>query len=372
MACSNRNPNLRKAEQLQNRKACLGSPAVSRTSSIEGELMLQHWAIETRHLGRTFKKKGKNKEQSLVVALDEVSLQIAAGELFGLLGPNGAGKTTLIKILVTLLFPSSGEAFVDGFDVVRAPQAIRPRIAMVTGGEHSGYGVLTVRETLWMFSQFYGVPGGVAAQRIDEMLKIVGLEDQAHTKIHALSSGMRQKMNFARGFVSDPKILFLDEPTLGLDVGTSRVLRRYIREWVKTRPNKTILLTTHYMAEADELCDRVAIIDRGRILACDTPANLKKRLQHEALFRLQVTPLADPTFPATMPGVRNYTHRLCDGHLELRFILESEQVLPALLAAITERDAHLISLEKREPTLEDVFVALVGRTLEDTAFPLDC
>ena len=160
-----------------------------------------------------------------IVALDRVSLAVSQGEIFGLLGRNGAGKTTLIKILTTLLAPTSGQAFVNGLDVTRHVIPVRRRIAMVSGGEQSGYGILTVREQLWMFAQFYGVPSRVAHKRIDELLEAVDLADQANQKIYALSTGMRQRINLCRALVSDPEILFLDEPTVGLDVEAARVVR---------------------------------------------------------------------------------------------------------------------------------------------------
>ena len=142
---------------------------------------------------------------------------------------------------------------------------------MVSGGETSGYGILTVRENIWMFSQFYGVPTSEANERIAAMLKVVELEDKANARVSGLSTGQRQRMNFCRGFVTDPKVIFLDEPTLGLDVNAARMVRDFTREWMRQRPDRTVLLTTHYMAEADELCDRIAIIDHGTVLACDTP-----------------------------------------------------------------------------------------------------
>src|SRR5207248_2539842 len=149
---------------------------------------------------------------------------------------------------------------------------VRHRISLVSGGEASGYGILTVRECLWMFGQFYGVPSATAWSRADTLIRIVDLEEQKHSRINRLSTGQRQRMNFARAFMSDPEVLFLDEPTLGMDVNAARALRQYVAEWVRERAGRTVLLTTHYMAEADQLCDRIAIIDRGRVLACDSPA----------------------------------------------------------------------------------------------------
>ena len=177
-------------------------------------------AIETKDLGRIYKLRGSKKEtRKELVALQGVDLTVERGELFGLLGPNGAGKTTLIKILTTLLAPTSGWARVAGADVHAEPESVRPRINMVSGGESSGYGLLTVRENLWMFSQFYGVPSKEANERIEALLEMVGMKDRMHTKSSDLSTGLRQKMNIVRGFLTEPEVLFLDEPTLGLDVG---------------------------------------------------------------------------------------------------------------------------------------------------------
>ncbi len=224
-------------------------------------------AIQTSKLGRIYKIRGsKNTEARELVALQNVDLQVERGELFGLLGPNGAGKTTLIKILTTLLAPSQGSACVAGYDVEKEPEKVRPRINMVSGGESSGYGLLTVRENLWMFSQFYGMDSKEANQRIKQLLEIVGLGDRINTKSSDLSTGLRQKMNIVRGFLTDPDVLFLDEPTLGLDVGAARDVRKFVRQWIDTDTSRTLLLTTHYMVEADELCDRVAIINQGRVL----------------------------------------------------------------------------------------------------------
>jgi len=193
------------------------------------------YAIETKDLGRVYKIRGNKKESKIrkeLIALEEVNLKVERGELFGLLGPNGAGKTTRIKILTTLLAPTSGWARVAGHDVIQNPNLVRPLINMVSGGESSGYGLLTVRENLWMFSQFYGLPSKEANERIVELLKMVGLEDRIHTKSSDLSTGLRQKMNIVRGFLTDPAVLFLDEPTLGLDVGASRDVRKLIRGWL--------------------------------------------------------------------------------------------------------------------------------------------
>ncbi len=327
-------------------------------------------AIETENLGRIYKIRGSKKEKKIrkeLVALQDVNIQIEQGELFGLLGPNGAGKTTLIKILVTLLAPTSGWARVAGQDVTREPQKVRPLINMVSGGESSGYGLLTVRENLWMFSQFYGLPSKEANQRIEQLMTMVGMADRLHTKSSDLSTGLRQKMNIVRGFLTDPQVLFLDEPTLGLDVGASRDVRKFILEWLKADKTRTLLLTTHYMVEADELCDRVAIINKGRVLACDTPSALKQRLQRDALFEIETSPLNGLTAPAleALPEVKTATLTEIEGGARLNLALLAEAGLAGVINLLTQKNVKVMRLSKHEPTLEDVFVELVGRSMAD-------
>lgn len=326
------------------------------------------WAIKTENLWRIFTVQEKRqKRRKEVIALREVNLEIAKGELFGLLGPNGAGKTTLIKILTTLLAPSSGRAIVAGFDVVQEPHKIRPIINMVSGGETSGYGLLTVRENLWMFAQFYGMPSSEANRQIEELLRHIGLAEWMNVKVSQLSTGMRQKMNIVRGFLTDPEILFLDEPTLGLDVNAARQIRQLIREWLEEHPSRTVFLTTHYMHEAEELCDRVAIIDQGRIVACDSPAALKQRLRHEALFELDITYPNDLTPEAlkAIPGVRRAMFCEIDGGVKLDLVLEEDSALVGVIHKLTAHSVQVRRLTKREPTLEDVFVELVGRPFKE-------
>ncbi len=325
-------------------------------------------AIETSGLGRIYKIRGAKKaEEKKLVALEDVNLQIPTGELFGLLGPNGAGKTTLIKILTTLLSPSSGSARVAGIDVVKNPEAVRQKINMVSGGESSGYGLLTVRENLWMFAQFYGIPSKEANQRIQKLLEIVGIADRANTRSSNLSTGLRQKMNVVRGFLTDPQVLFLDEPTLGLDVGAARDVRGFIKNWMNDDPQRTLLLTTHYLVEAEELCDRVAIINKGKVLACDTPAALKQRVQKDAIFEIHLDsarPLDSNIFSA-IECVKSVHLRPVNNHTVMELFLEEEAAVAQVMARLTDQSARILSLQKREPTLEDVFVQLVGAHFEE-------
>ena len=309
-------------------------------------------AVETRDLTRVFTQRRRifrrrNAEnggaEGPVTALNGVGIEIRQGELFGLLGPNGAGKTTLIKILATLLLPTSGVAKVAGFDVTRDTFQIRTRINMVSGGETSGYGLLTTRENIWMFSQFYGVQSKVAKERVDALLHTFGLWEKRNAKVRTLSSGQRQKMNMIRGFVTDPSIFFLDEPTLGLDVNASRVIREYVKNWVQTEEDKTVLLTTHYMMEADEMCDRLAIINNGQILAVDTPANLKRRLKKDTTFRIEVDPLKDVAVFKAIRGVKNFSLTSDGGSslAKLTFILEDEAAVSDIVSEVVRQGSRI-------------------------------
>jgi ABC-2 type transport system ATP-binding protein len=316
-------------------------------------------AIQTVDLRRVYRtgKMGKT-----LTALDNVNLTIQRSELFGLLGRNGAGKTTLIKILTTLLAPTSGKAFIDGMDVMKHVIEVRRRIAMVSGGEQSGYGVLTVREQLWMFAQFYGVPSREAHRRIDELLAAVSLTEQAHQKVFALSTGMRQRVNLCRALVSNPQILFLDEPTVGLDVEAARSVRDYVRAWMQQDARRTVLLTTHYMFEADELCDRVAVIHHGHIVAQGTTSDLKHQHEQHARFQLQLAEWT-PAFVERLrasDGVVDIQAEMRQGRTELSLALSSEEKIVPTIAMLSEVGGRVLSVQRIEPTLEEAFVRLVG------------
>jgi len=321
-------------------------------------------AIRTADLSREFRAR----RGPTVRALESVDLVVERGECFGLLGPNGAGKSTLIKILTTLLLPTAGLAEVAGYDVARDPLAVRRRINLVSGGDTSGYGILTVRETLHLFARFYGVPGPVARKRADFLMEVTGLHEKADTRLSSLSTGTKQKLNFARGFMSDPEIIFLDEPTLGLDVEASRQVRNFIAGWVRERPHRTVLLTTHYMVEADELCGRVAIIDRGKILALDTPRVLKRSIPEEPIFELQVGASATGLDGlAAIRGVRSLSHHAhpATGAIEVRVVVDEDQVIGEVLGRLKSSGHPVLHLTKMEPTLETVFIHMVGRGLDE-------
>lgn len=320
-------------------------------------------SIESRNVSRTFKS---GKSGSVLKALDNVSMGIRKGELFGFLGPNGAGKTTLIKIFCTLLLPTSGSAYVRGHDVVKEASSVRKIINMISGGETPGYGILTVAENLWFFSQLYGIRGDVAKARVKELLEAVGLADQEKTRMNRLSSGMKQRLSVARGFMNDPEVLFLDEPTLGLDVLSAKKIRGYIRNWVNTHLEKTVLLTTHYMAEADELCDRVGIIHEGRVVACDEPSTLKAMVKDKTVFQFQVAGASDYTRLNVVKGVvgLSWAHHIESDTSTLKVVLSEETAVAEIESALKALGSRILSVESPEPTLEDVFIHLVGKGLE--------
>lgn len=231
--------------------------------------------LELKDLKRTYVGTiGMTKKKS-IEALKGISFEVKDGEIFGLLGPNGAGKTTTIKILTTLLAPSSGEAKVLGYNCFGEEKYIRGSINFIFGGERGLYWRLSGVENLRYFGDLYKIPSNVLNKKIKELIKLVGLEGRENEKVEGYSKGMKQRLQIARGLINDPKILFLDEPTLGLDPVGAKDLRNII---IKLKAEgKTILLTTHYMYEADELCDRIAIINDGHILALDTSKELKKK-----------------------------------------------------------------------------------------------
>lgn len=231
------------------------------------------------------------KEKKSVEALKGISFAVSRGEIFGLLGPNGAGKTTTIKVLTTLLAPSSGEAKVLGMKTFGEEKFLRPKINFIFGGERSLYWRLSAYDNLRYFSSLYKIPEKIQRKRIPDLLEMVGLLDKQHMKVETFSKGMKQRLQIARGLINNPEVLFLDEPTIGLDPSGAIILRKIIKNLA--REGKTILLTTHYMQEADELCDRIGIISGGRLMALDTPEVLKKKYSKVSLEEVYLELVGD-------------------------------------------------------------------------------
>lgn len=237
-------------------------------------------AIEVNNLKRAYDGTIGMTKKKTIEALRGISFKVNEGEIFGLLGPNGAGKTTTIKVLTTLLAPTSGEAKIFGYDCFGGEKYIRDKINFIFGGERGLYWRLSAYENLQYFGDIYKVPGRVLKERIPKLIKLVDLEGREHEKVENFSKGMKQRLQVARGLINDPKILFLDEPTIGLDPIGAKDLRNIILKLKEE--GKTILITTHYMHEADELCDRIAIINNGDLIDIDTPKQLKlKHLENE-------------------------------------------------------------------------------------------
>jgi ABC-2 type transport system ATP-binding protein len=226
--------------------------------------------------------------------------------------------------------------------------------------------MLTVREQLWMFSQFYGLPSKPVRARIDEFLQRLGLWDARDRAVSALSSGMRQKMNLVRGFITDPRVLFLDEPTVALDVNAARDVRVEVRRWMDENPDRTVILTTHYMAEADELCDRIAIVDRGRIAALDTPAGLKGAVERETTVDLEVSNGAEIlSVLRALDGVAGASIRAGETAEQLTVILSGDAVLGRVITTVEASGRDVLGLRKREATLEEAFVRLIGSGIDE-------
>ena len=293
--------------------------------------------------------------------MDGVSLQIEEGELFGLLGPNGAGKTTIVKILTTLLIPTAGRVTVLGFDAVKDAAALRFQVGFVLGGDRGLYYRLSGRDNLRYFAELYGIDTKKVRSRIEEMLELVGLRDRADERVAGYSRGMKQRLHIARTLLHDPKVLFLDEPTMGLDPVGARDLREIIKRLQSEQ--KTILLTTHYMFEADALCQRIAILNEGRIVAQGTPEELKELVSDQSVVELEVFG-AETEHLDRLRGLDYVDSVSIESH-DLRQVLRvqtklGERAVPGLLASLENLDVGKVSV--REATLEDAYVHLVGES----------
>ena len=319
-------------------------------------------AIELRDVTRVFHTSTGTlrRRAKEIVALDGLSLEVAEGELFGLLGPNGAGKTTTIKILTTLLIPTTGTATVEGLDVVRDAQAVRRKIGFVFGGERGLYYRLSGRENLRYFAELYAVPPREIPSRVEELIELVGLKDRGDERVEGYSRGMKQRLHLARTLVHRPRVIFLDEPTIGLDPIGARELRRIVSEL--HRSGATIILTTHYLFEADELCQRIGIIDKGHLVALGTPADLKENVSDLSVVELEVFGV-DTASLDRLRGL-DFVDSVVVEQRELRQLLRvqtrlAERAIAPLIAALGDADVGRVAV--REATLEDAYVRLVGR-----------
>ena len=293
-----------------------------------------------------------------VVAVKDVSFEVGYGELFGLVGPNGAGKTTTIKMLTTMLIPTSGTGTVLGFDVKKEVTEIRKRIGIVLGGERGLYTRVNAIDNLRYFADLYGVPTNTREKRIKELLEFMGLWDRAKDRVETYSKGMKQRLHLARGLINDPQLVFMDEPTIGLDPEIAKETRNMIRELVEK--GKTVLLTTHYMFEADELCKRVAIIRNGEIVALDTPSGLKKYVMDTSVVEVEGFGITEKEVARfkEVPGVLTVSANLDENKQVLKIQTPKGSEIIADVQDILKK-SRIYDLKIKEPTLEDAYLRLV-------------
>ncbi len=325
--------------------------------------------IKIRDLSKVYRSKSRrgllHSVESRVEALKSVCLDIAPGEIFGLLGPNGAGKTTLIKCLTTLLLPSSGTAWVNGFEIGKQEDAVRASIGCMLMGERGLYWKLTGRENLEFFGALHHVPPETRRRRNAEIIERLRLGDIADRAVETYSSGQRMKLAFAKALVNDAPILILDEPTNTLDVPSARELRDVVQEL--NRQGRTVLYTTHQMVEAETLCHRVAIVDRGQVIALGTVGELKAGLQRDSVTRIEGVISAQAVQAVQdLAGVQEAALQTDHGAARLAVVSGSMRaLLPRLIETLLAHGAVIENIAPQEVTLEDVFIARTGRTLAD-------
>jgi len=290
-----------------------------------------------------------------VKAVDGISFSISQGEIFGLLGPNGAGKTTILNILCTLLKPTSGTATICNYDIKKDKDEVRKSIGIIFQ-DPSLDDQLTAYENLDLHGRLYHIPKDIRKQKMEELLELVELADKKKGLVKTFSGGMKRRLEIARGLLHQPKVLFLDEPTLGLDPQTRRHIWEYI-ERLNRDTKVTIILTTHYMDEADALCNRVAIIDQGRISAIDTPSGLKKEIGGEV-----ISIKTEDEFYPEQPWVKNVNKH--DGYIHLT-VEEADQKLYLLIKIAQEQGVTIDSITIHKPTLEDVFIHSTGKSIRE-------
>jgi len=298
------------------------------------------------------------RKKTQVVAVKDVSFEVDHGELFGLVGPNGAGKTTTIKMLTTMLIPTSGKAKVLGYDIEKDVTKIRERIGIVLGGERGLYTRVSAVDNMRYFADLYGVSPSIRDKRIKELLQFMGLWDRAKDRVETYSKGMKQRLHLARGLINDPELVFMDEPTIGLDPEIAKETRKMIRELVAK--GKTILLTTHYMFEADELCKRVAIIRNGEIVALDTPPGLKKYVMDTSVVEIEGFGITEKEVAKfkEVPEVLAVSADLSENKQVLKIQTPKGSEIIAEVQEIL-KNSRIYDMKVKEPTLEDAYLRLV-------------
>lgn len=315
---------------------------------------MEETVIEAKNLTKQFKQ---------VLAVDNVSFSVKKGEIFGLLGPNGAGKSTTIRMLTTLTKPTDGKAFVNGYDVVKEAKMVRKNIGLVSE-KTILYDRLTAMENLMFFARLNNLDTTDAKKRSERLLEMVEMTEWKNARVGSFSTGMKQRINVIRSLLHDPEIIFLDEPTLGLDPQTTRSIREFIRDL--NEQGKTIVLTTHIMVEADNLSDRIAIIDHGKIAAMDTSKNLKRMIDDD---ETRIIDLDIPNITKQMLSTINElscVEKVFNKSLEeIRIYMNCDDPLEMLITLLKESNIPVKGIKTVEPTLEDVFIKLTGHEIRD-------
>jgi ABC-2 type transport system ATP-binding protein len=328
--------------------------------------------VEVNKLSKTFEtREGKlfRKVPKKVVAVDAIDFSVPKGEIFGLLGPNGAGKTTSIKMLCTLITPSSGDAYINGFSIAKDQQKVRENLGVMLTGERTLYWKLTGQENLEYFAALYHLDSAYAKKRILALLDLVGLSEREDTLVENYSTGMRIRLSFAKALLNEAPVLLFDEPTASLDPQSSHLIRDIIRDL--KRQGYAILLTTHNMEEADALSDRVAIIDHGKIVVLGSPSELKQKVKSSDIIEIEARNVVEQTVNALQSfsevskvAIASSTQggetQLLRVHVE-----KGKEVLPRILEALVRKQVTITKVSFIEPTLEDVFIAETGRSLRD-------
>lgn len=326
---------------------------LSGSSQLRTTIKLLH-SIETKSLTKSF---------GGVIAVNNISFSVESGEIFGFLGPNGAGKSTTMMILTTLLKPTSGQALISGFDVVTDAKKVRESIGYVQQ-ETTVDEYLTGRENLILQAKLNHIPKHEINQRIDAVLELIELTDKQHDSVVTYSGGMRKRLDIAGGLLHRPKVLFLDEPTVGLDIQTRRKIWKYLKK-IHDEFEMTLFLTTHYMEEADQLCDRVGIIDDGKIQVIDSPKNMKNAMGNEVISIIIEDEENHDSFLSKLEKIEYVNKINVDGSKITLFASNGTEVIPKIFQISSEIKIKIISIALTQPTLDDVFISYTGHEIRD-------
>jgi len=311
-------------------------------------------AIETKSLTKSFGD---------VIAVNDISFSVECGEIFGFLGPNGAGKSTTMMILTTLLKPTSGQALISGFDVMTDAKKVRESIGYVQQ-ETAVDEYLTGRENLILQAKLNHIPKNEINKRIDSVLELIELTDKQHDSVVTYSGGMRKRLDIAGGLLHRPKVLFLDEPTVGLDIQTRRKIWKYLKK-IHDEFEMTIFLTTHYMEEADQLCDRVGIIDGGKIQVIDSPKNMKNAMGNEVISIVIGDEENHDSFLSELQNIEFVNKINADGSKLILFASNGTEVIPKIFQISSDLKIKITSIALTQPTLDDVFISYTGHEIRD-------